>query len=120
MPIYKNGNEYSQYAAGGTDITESIERIAGTQKRGKGRLKPAPTREKIGPAKSIAYPDAASGTANPTGISGPLDEQPYSGSTYYYETSSDGLFVIEFPEYTDYLDADLITLRFNHIDPNAP
>lgn len=120
MAIYKNGNEYSEYKNGGTDISESIERLAGTRKRGKGRLKPAATREKIGKAVSTAYPDAASGTANPTGISGPLTEQPYTGPAPFYETSSDGLFVIEFGQYTDYEDADLILLRFNHIDPNAP
>ena len=117
MAIYKDGNEYSQYRNGGTDITESIERIAGTQKRGKGRLKAAPTREKLDQSSSTAYPDAVAGAA--TGIVGPLIEQAFIPGDYYYQTSSDGLFVIEFPEYTDYLDADSTTLRFNHIDPNA-
>jgi len=117
MAIYKNGNDYSQYRNGGTDITESIERIAGTQKRGKGRLKPASTRDKLDSSSAVAYPDAGTGSA--TGIVGPLDEQAFVPGSYYYQTSSDGLFVIEFGEYTDYLDADLNTLRFNHIDPNA-
>lgn len=88
-------------------------------KRGKGRLQEAPTREKLEAARSEASPSAAADSTNPANLVGPLDEQVYAGGTYYYETSSDGLFVIEFAAYTDYLDANDVTLRFNHRDPNA-
>lgn len=117
MPIYRNGSDFSGVDNGGVSLAEQIGRLI-PPKRGKGRLPPAPTREAIGVAKSEAVP-AGADPSSASGIVGPLTEQVYAGSTYYYQTSSDGLFVIEFADYTDYHDADLTILRFNHRDPNA-
>lgn len=119
MAINRNGSDYSQFRNGGDDIQESIRRLAGISNRGKGRLKPAPTRGAIDSAASQALPSGADPSSSASGIVGPLTEQAYAGSTYYYQTSSDGLFVIEFADYTDYVDAETNTLRFLHIDPNA-
>lgn len=95
------------------DFREELVRIP----RGKGKLQEAPTREAIEASKSEASPSAAVDSETPANLVGPLTEQEFTGGTYYSETSSDGLFVIEFATYTDYLDANLTTLRFNHRDP---
>jgi hypothetical protein len=100
----------------GITLVEALARLV-PQKRGPGRLDPAPAREAIAVSIAEAVPSGATDSA--TGIVGPLIEQAFIPGDYYFQTSSDGLFVIEFPEYTDYLDADSTTLRFNHIDPNA-
>lgn len=57
--------------------------------------------------------------ASSSGILGPLEEQEFVPGEYYFQTSSDGLFVIEFGEFTDYRDARGTTVRFYHLDPNA-
>ncbi len=89
------------------------------KKRGKGRAKVAPNRDKIEKSISVARPAAAEGG----GLTSPLVEQYYDGSNGYFQlTSSDGLFVFEYGQTTDYIDADgsgnLITVK--NLDPDAP
>lgn len=84
--------------------------------RGPGRLQEAAARAGIPVSVTEAVPQAAS---RQSGIVGPLTEQVYDGSTFYQETSSDGLFVLEFTSYTDYLDGAGDTIRVVHIDPAA-
>lgn len=90
------------------------------KKRGKGRLSDPPERDAIDISVSEAVPSGASpGTAD--GVTSPLVEQTYAGSTYYSLTSSDGLFVYEFPDQTAYIDNNGAgdTITFIHIDPAA-
>lgn len=90
-------------------------------KRGQGRLQEAPTRAGIAVARSEASPSAPSGVSSSGGITSPLVEQTYAGSTYYTLTSSDGLFVIEFADETTYIDDDGAGDSYvvKHIDPDA-
>ena len=55
------------------------------------------------------------------GVTSPLIEQAYAGSTYYSLVSSDGLFVFEFPDQTEYIDDDGAgdSIVFEHLDPSA-
>jgi len=94
--------------------TESIKRLIKPM-RGKGRLQESAARE----ALSIAVSEALPATGAGDGVSSPLIEQNYTGSTYYSLTSSDGLFVFEFPDQTEYLDANSQSIVFEHQDPSA-
>lgn len=86
MPIYRDGNAYSD-RGGGVDITDAIDRLI-PRKRGKGRLSDPPTRDALPSLQAIAYPDGgrslSAGAAN---------------RTAYTLTSSDGLFQLQ--GYTD-------------------
>jgi hypothetical protein len=93
---------------------ESLKRLIKPQ-RGKGRLQEAAAREALATAISEALPATGAGD----GVSSPLVEQNYTGSTYYTLTSSDGLFVFEFPDQTEYLDANSQSIVFEHQDPSA-
>lgn len=53
------------------------------------------------------------------GVSSPLTEQAYDGTTWYSHVSSDGLFVHEFPAYTEYRDPENLPIIVNHLDPSA-
>ena len=121
MAINRNGSDYSQFRNGGDDIQESIRRLAGISNRGKGRLKTAPTRGAIDSAASQALPSGADPSSSASGIVSPLQEQAYTGSTYYSLVSSDGLFTVEFPDQTSYIDDNGAgdTYVFEHIDPAA-
>lgn len=89
-------------AAKYTPFAEAVERI-NAKKRGKGRLDAAATRDKIGVSIAEAVPTGATpGTGS--GPISPLVEQPYAGSTFLNWVSSDGLFVFEYGDQTEYLD----------------
>jgi hypothetical protein len=94
--------------------TENLRRLIQPQ-RGKGRLQEAAARESLAVAVSEALPATGAGD----GVSSPLVEQNYTGSTYYSLVSSDGLFVFEFPDQTEYLDANSQSIVFEHQDPSA-
>jgi hypothetical protein len=94
---------------------ESLKRLIKPQ-RGKGRLQEAAAREALATAISEALPATGAGG---NGVSSPLVEQNYTGSTYYSLVSSDGLFVFEFPDQTEYLDANSQSIVFEHQDPSA-
>lgn len=85
------------------------------RKRGKGRLAPPPKREQI-PARRVVTLRAG---AEASGFSTPLTEQPYTGTNQFSLTSSDGLMVFEYGEFTDYLDAGSRQLRVEHINQDA-
>ena len=97
----------------GLSLNEAIDRI-NNKKRGKGRLDSAPEREALPKSVAVALPasQALSG-----GIASPLVEQPYTGSTFYQLTSSDGLFVFEFSDQTEYLDANNASVIVEHLQP---
>jgi hypothetical protein len=99
----------------GLTIQQQIKRLADPP-RGKGRAGEIPDRDAIPAAKSEAVPDTEA-ISNGTGIASPLTEQAYSGSAYYQLVSSDGLFVLEFPVQTRYLDADSKELIVDHTAP---
>lgn len=69
MPIYKDGNSYSD-RGGGDDITDQIDRLL-PKKRGKGRLGPAPSREALPVSVAEVLPES---TKPGGGISWPLTE----------------------------------------------
>lgn len=93
---------------------EQIQRLT-RQKRGRGRLGEAADREALEAAESEAVPG---GTDPSEGWASPLVEQAYTGSTYYSLVSSDGLFIFEYADLTDYLDDDGggVTRTFKHLD----
>lgn len=97
----------------GLSLNEAIDRI-NNKKRGKGRLDSAPEREALPKSVAVALPTSQ---ALGGGIASPLTEQPYTGSTYYDLTSSDGLFVFEYPDQTEYLDANGETVVVIHLAP---
>ena len=98
----------------GLSLNEAIERI-NNKKRGKGRLDSAPEREALPKSVAVALPTSQ---ALGGGVASPLTEQTYDGTLFYALTSSDGLFVFEYPAYTDYLDANNNPLRIIHLDPS--
>lgn len=102
----------------GVTLADAIERLT-KKKRGRGRLDPAASRDAIGVSVAEAVPTA---TEPGSGVVSPLVEQAYAGATFYSFTSSDGLFVFEFGDQTDYIDddgnGDTITVK--HLDPSAP
>lgn len=105
----------------GVNLQEAIERLI-ARKRGKGLLPDAPPRDGIGVSKSEAVPvGTAPGATAGVGVISPLIEQAYAGSTYYSLVSSDGLFVFEFPDQTEYIDddGDGDSFVFEHLDPEA-
>ena len=103
----------------GVDLGEAIERLL-PRKRGKGLLPDPPERDGIGVAVSEAVPAGAE-PGSGGGVTSPLIEQAYAGSTYYSLVSSDGLFVFEFPDQTEYIDDDGAgdSIVFEHLDPSA-
>lgn len=100
-----------------TDIDRLI-----PKKRGQGRLQEAPERDALPPSVTEATPAAPSEEGGGGGgrIS-PEVEQTYTGSTYYTLTSSDGLFVLEFPDQTTVIDDDGAgtALVYKWLDPDA-
>ena len=75
--------------------------------RGKGRLKPAAAREKIGVSRAEATP--TSDEEESSGAGGwvsPIVEQAYSGSTFYQHVDSSGLFTLEFGDTWTGIDDD--------------
>ncbi len=93
-------------------IQEQLERLAG-KKRGKGRLPPAAPRAAL-PADTVTvYPTAES--PNGGGIASPLTEQAYTGETWKTLTSSDGLFVFEYGDQTEYVDGNNDTVTVVHL-----
>lgn len=112
MSIYRDGNSFSD-TGGGEDITEHLSRLVPKQ-RGKGRLVPPPTREGLPASVAEVLPN----DTTPGGsIASPLTEQAPSDTSTYSMTSSDGLFVYEFYQQTDYLDANGDGLVVEHRDP---
>lgn len=101
-----------------TDIADTLKRLVAPD-RGPGRLPDAPSRSALSVAISEAVPEAAQGGGG--GVVSPLVEQAYAGATYYSITSSDGLFVFEYGDQTEYLDADGLgeSLIVKHIDQDA-
>jgi len=100
-------------------LREDLKRFINTS-RGRGRLDPAPERDAIGIAVSEGLP-TANEPASGGGVDSPLVEQAYTGSTWYSLTSSDGFFVFEFGDQTEYTDNDGAgsTIVVKHIDPDA-
>ena len=84
--------------------------------RGTGRLAPATPRDPIA-AELVVVPPFPGSSAG--GVVSPLTEQAYSGVDYYQLTSSDGLFVFEFPASTDYQDGAGAAIKVVHRDPDA-
>lgn len=84
--------------------------------RGNGGLAPAAERAAIPEAVSQAKPTAAQ-PGGGSGVVSPLVEQAYAGSTFLTMTSSDGLFVFEYGDETDYIDNGGIgnTYTFQHL-----
>lgn len=126
MPVYRTGNSFSDTKAG-TDnaaLARVIRGITvGNRRRIAGkRLDPAGTPAPVGPARAVAARklagDAATGGG---GIESPIVEQPYTGETFYYLTSSDGLFTWEFGAETTTIDADGagVTHVWKHLDPQG-
>lgn len=93
----------------------SLERLT-SRKRGKGRLATPPKREQI-PARRVTA--LRGGAESSGGISSPLTEQPFTGVNYYSLTSSDGLLVLSYGEWTDYLDSSGRDVRVEHINQDA-
>lgn len=87
----------------GVTFAEVVDRLT-TKERGKGRLEPAPSRAAI--LESIARATPTSADPLGAGVTSPLAEQAYAGSTYYEMLSSDGLFTFEYPDETQYIDND--------------
>ena len=122
---YKRHGAFPVIGGGGTSprpksvsLKEAVERL-NTKKRGKGKLTPAATRDKIKESRAVAFPTAANGK----GLVSPWVEQYYDGAEGYYSmTSSDGLFVFEYPTQTTYIDADGTGVSFivKHLDPDEP
>lgn len=83
-----------------TSCTEDLRRLL-REKRGKGRLDPAAAREAIGISKSEGL-NGGDPLRTAGGITSPLVETSNSGT--YTLTSSDGLFVLETPQETTYID----------------
>ncbi len=94
-------------------LSKIIDR-ANRKKRGKGRIGVAKNRDKINKSIGVARPTGATGG----GVASPLTEQTYDGTLFYALTSSDGLFVFEYPAYTDYVDGNGSPLRIIHLDPS--
>jgi len=90
-------------------------------KRGKGRLGPAPSRKALGQSRAEVLPTGEAPDDGSSGIISPLVEQAYTGSTFYSLTSSDGLFIFEFGDQTEYIDDDGAgtSIVVKHIDPEA-
>ena len=98
-----------------TTLKEAVNRLA-PQKRGKGRLDPAPGRSAIPSSTAIEYPSGDATVSS--GIASPLTEQ--ETSTEWYELrSSDGLFVLEVPARTLYTDASGREVLVVHRDPEG-
>lgn len=100
-----------------TDLTDSLKRLI-NPRRGRGLLAPAASRDAIAVSRSIAYnsePESGSG------VTSPLVEQAYTGSTFYSLTSSDGFFVFEFGDETTYIDNDGTgaEIVIKNLDPDA-
>jgi hypothetical protein len=81
-------------AESGVPLAQLVERLA-PKKRGKGRLRPAPSRTAIPASTATAYPSGA----DIDGIESPLTEQAdtrtYHATTYTL-TSSSGFLVLEY------------------------
>lgn len=91
----------------GTNLAETLQRLQSKPKRGKGRLPPAAPRDGLPESVAESVPTGASpGDTSGSGIVSPLAEQAYAGATFYSLTSSDGLFVFEYPASTEYVDDD--------------
>lgn len=82
--------------------------------RGTGRLEEAATRGAIGVSVTEAQPATPSGTG---ALVSPLTEQAYAGATWYSLVSSDGLFVFEYPDETEYRDAVNTSIVVQHLAP---
>ena len=100
----------------GQSIQEQLKRLIDTS-RGKGRLGTAAERDAIGESRSEAVNSGSEPGAG--GITSPLVEQEYTGSTFYSWTSSDGLFVLEFGDTSTWIDDDGAgaTYVFKNDDP---
>ena len=111
-------SDWQNAAASQINLAEALNRLSG-KKRGKGLLPDPPKRDGIGVARSEAVPAGAE--PGSSGIASPLVEQAYTGSTYHSLVSSDGLFVFEFPDQTEYIDDDGAgnTITVKHRDPSA-
>lgn len=91
----------------------SIKGLARRQKRQREPLGALPSGATVPGSTTTATP--AAGAAG--GINSPLTEQEYTGSTYYQLTSSDGLFVFEFADQTEYTDGGGNQVDVIHKDP---
>lgn len=89
-------------------------------KKNREPLEIVPPPESILAVRNIAERDDPGEEDDGGGIASPLTEQEYTGSTYYNLTSSNGLFVFEFPDETDYLDAVNREVKVIHRDPDTP
>lgn len=103
MPIYKDGNSYSDRGPG-ADISDQLRRLL-PQKNGKGRLPPAKPRNALPESRGEALPIKRSQS-----IASPLTEaadvRVYAAPVTL--TTADGLFVVELePVYsTQFIDAN--------------
>jgi hypothetical protein len=98
-----------------TTADDTIQRLT-RQPRGTGRLDTPAVREALPEAISEAVPPGTD--TSPGGLVSPLVEQAYAGSTYYSLVSSDGLFVYEYGDQTEYVDDDGtgVSMVVKHLD----
>lgn len=98
-----------------TTADDTVQRLT-RQPRGTGRLDAPAAREALAEALSEAVPAGAGDTG--AGLVSPIVEQAYTGTTYYSLVSSDGLFVYEYADETEYVDDDDAGVSFvvKHLD----
>ena len=92
----------------------NIKGLARRQKRQREPLSALPSADPVPGSTTTATPTPE---GDGGGIDSPLTEQPYAGSTYYQLISSDGLFVFEFADETEYLDAAGRSVVVEHLEP---
>jgi hypothetical protein len=80
-------------------------------------LDPAPEVGGIAGTRGIGTPTAIAGQTGGGGIEWPLEELPYDGTEWHTVVSSDGLFVMQFPIYSDLEDAAGTVGRLNYAAP---
>ena len=95
-------------------LSKIIDR-ANRKKRGKGRVGVAANRDKIDKSIGVARPAGVSGA-----IASPLTEQPTTATESITFTSSDGIFELIYPKWTNYSDANSSEVIVIHADPTPP
>ena len=90
----------------------NITGLARKQKKQREPLGPAAAGQVLPASKATALPGASAAS----GVKSPLTEQEYDGDTWYQFVSSDGLFVFEYPDQTEYIDGDGNSLVVVHLD----
>lgn len=95
MPIYRNGNSYSD--TGGEDMTDAIKRLL-PRRRGKGRLPDPPTREALPSRQVVSHPSG--GSINGAGIRWPLTEVSRITTTVRVYDPHDATRYVDFEDIT--------------------